>query len=327
MVMRRMMIAMTGWALMPLVVPGLANAATLERRLALEPGTQLVVRSNVGSVVVTGDAPDGGVVTLTSPHDDLARYVDLSIDERAGRTTVTAKRRSFGWLSDLFSFDSFRAGARLEIRVPRTTSLDIASAGGSVSASKLTGPVRAHSSGGSVHIEDVAGTITIRSSGGSIVVGKVAGDVAVNTSGGSISVADVRGSVSGESSGGGIRIDSVIGPVVVKTSGGGVHVRNAGGRVQASSVGGSVIVGFARGNNQGGTLYSSGGGVRAEIDPTVALSIDASASGGSVMSEMAVTPRGGATHHSLRADLNGGGQPLKIGSSGGGIVISRAQNQ
>ncbi len=53
-----------------------------------------------------------------------------------------------------------------------------------------------------------------------------------------------------------------------------------------------MTVRFAAGNNRGGVLSTSGGGVRTELDPSVALTIDASSSGGNVDADLPVTIQG-----------------------------------
>src|SRR5262249_53289708 len=105
------------------------------------------------------------------------------------------------------------------------------------------------------------------------------------------------------------------------SSGGGVHVDGAGGRVMAESSGGSVSAVLTAGNSAGGSLSSSGGGVRVTIARDARLSIDASSSGGSLSCELPVQPLGKKSRPSLRGDLNGGGPVFKLRSSGGGIQI------
>jgi hypothetical protein len=56
----------------------------------------------------------------------------------------------------------------------------------------------------------------------------------------------------------------------------------------------------------------------------VALSIDASASGGRLTSTLPVTIRGEISRRALRGDLNGGGSVLRLRASGGGVRISAA---
>jgi hypothetical protein len=61
--------------------------------------------------------------------------------------------------------------------------------------------------------------------------------------------------------------------------------------------------------------------VRSEIDPGARVSIDASASGGSVNSDVPVTIQGKIERDSLRGEMNGGGPLLRLRSSGGGVRI------
>jgi hypothetical protein len=61
--------------------------------------------------------------------------------------------------------------------------------------------------------------------------------------------------------------------------------------------------------------------VRSEIDPGARVSIDASASSGSVNSDVPVTIQGTIERDSLRGEMNGGGPLLRLRSSGGGVRI------
>jgi DUF4097 and DUF4098 domain-containing protein YvlB len=291
----------------------------LERRLTLAPGGSFTLTADVGSVVVTGDSPSGAMVTVTSSVDNLDERFDFAFDERPGAATVTVKRRG-SWLKGIF--EGFQGRVQLTIHVPRTTAVSVRTSGGSVQASALAGDVHVGSSGGGLTVLDVDGSVDADTSGGPIRIERVRGTVTANTSGGGITITDVQAVTRADTSGGGIEIAGVKGDVHAETSGGGVRVRNAGGRVEARSSGGSVTVAFAAGNNKGGLLSSSGGGVRAEIDPSVALSIDASASGGSVNSNVPITVRGRVSNDSLSGDLNGGGPALRLRSSGGGVDIS-----
>src|SRR5262245_44326290 len=292
----------------------------MERRLALEPGGTFTLTSDVGAVTVTGDSASGATVTITSERDDFEQLFDLQFEEAAGRASVAIKRRG-GWLKSLRG-DWFNH-TQLVVRVPSQASVDLKTSGGSIDASRLNGRTAINTSGGSLRVHTVDGNLDGRTSGGSVRMRDVRGDVVASTSGGSIDITDVRGSLRATTSGGGINIETVSGDLYASTSGGGVEIRGAGGRVEAHSSGGPVTVQFASGNNRGGELSTSGGGVRTEVDPSVALSIDASSSGGSVTSDLPVTVQGRIDKNSLRGDLNGGGAVLRLRSSGGGVRISR----
>jgi DUF4097 and DUF4098 domain-containing protein YvlB len=293
----------------------------MERRLALEPGGTFTLASDVGAVTVTGDSESGAIVTITSERDDFEELFDLRFEEAAGRASVAIKRRG-GWLKSFRGGDWFNH-TQLVVRVPSQASVDLKTSGGSIEASRLRGRTAINTSGGSLRVETVEGNVDGRTSGGSVRVRDVRGDVLASTSGGSIDITDVRGSLRATTSGGGINIETVSGDLYASTSGGGVEIGGAGGRVEAHSSGGPVTVRFASGNNRGGELSTSGGGVRTEVDPSVALSIDASSSGGSVTSDLPVTVQGRIERNSLHGDLNGGGALLRLRSSGGGVRISR----
>jgi DUF4097 and DUF4098 domain-containing protein YvlB len=294
---------------------------TLERRMALPSGGTFKLVSDVGSVVITGDSTSGAQVSLSTSIDDFDKRFDLKFEEGPGTVTVTVKQRGGGpstWFSDIF-----RSGrVQFTIHVPRATTVDVDTAGGSIQASALTGRVRVRSSGGGLTVRDVTGNVDGDTSGGPIQVQRIAGDARVNTSGGGITIGEVQGSVNADTSGGGIEITTAKGDIVARTSGGSVRVTGAGGRVEAHSSGGAVSVAFAAGNGKGGTISSSGGGVRAEVDPTVALSIKASSSGGGVKSDIPVTVQGTVSSDTLNGNLNGGGPALSLRSSGGGVHIA-----
>lgn len=295
-----------------------------ERRLALEPGGTFTLQSDVGDVRLIGDSTTGVVVTVISGHDDFDELFDLLFEESRGNVAVTVKRRG-GWLRHVWTGEWFHDSTHFAIRVPAKTTVNLSTSGGSIEASRLSGRLDVRTSGGSLRLDEIDGPVNGKTSGGSIRVRNVRGDVSVNTSGGSIDIVDVRGGLRATTSGGGIDIDTVSGELYASTSGGGVRIREAGGRVEARTSGGPVTVRFAAGNNHGGELSSSGGGVRAEVDPAVALTIDASSSGGDVESDLRVTVQGVIQKRSLRGDVNGGGAVLRLRTSGGGVRILGAR--
>jgi hypothetical protein len=293
----------------------------LERQLALAPGGTFTLETQLGSVELVGDSTSGVRVTITSSRDDLDRRLTFDFDEQPGHVRVTAKRT--GRVSDwLFAWRNY-GNVRFTVHVPNQTDVSVSTSGGEVHASRLDGEARLRTSGGRVRVEDVVGDVNARTSGGSIRVERVHGTVDAGTSGGSIEIATIAGHVRAGTSGGGITVEAASGDVSAETSGGGIRVRGAGGRVDAHTSGGPITVAFAPGNGSGGELSTSGGGVSAAVDPAARLSIDASTSGGGVRSDLALTTRS-FSRTSIRGDLNGGGSPLRLRTSGGGIQIAAA---
>ena len=290
----------------------------LERQLPLDSGGTFVLDAAVGSVVIRGDSTSGANVTITSRRDDVEDRFDIDFASSPGTATVTIRRK--GGFERLFR-DWYRGGVQITVHVPAGAATDLKTAGGSIDAQDLAN-ARVRTSGGSLTVAGIRGDVDGHTSGGSIRLRDVRGKATIETSGGSIDVTDVGGTLRAHTSGGSIHITNVAGDIDADTSGGGVDIRGAAGHVQAHSSGGSLTVGFAQGNNRGGDVSTSGGGVRAEIDPSVALSLDASTSGGSVTADVPVTVQGTIGRGRLQGQLNGGGELLRLHTSGGSIRIS-----
>jgi hypothetical protein len=290
----------------------------LERQLPLDPGGTFVLDAAVGSVVIRGDSTSGANVTITSRRDDVNDRFDIDFVSSPGSAGVTIKRKGT-WLNGFGDWG--RGGLQVTVHVPRDVSADLRTSGGSIDAAALKN-ARVRTSGGSLTVADVTGDLDGHTSGGSIDVRQIHGRASVETSGGRIEATDISGSLLAHTSGGSIRIANVAGDINAETSGGGVDIRGAGGHVQAHSSGGSLSVGFARGNNRGGDVSTSGGSVQAEVDPAVSLTIDASTSGGSVTADVPVTVQGEIGRRRLQGHLNGGGELLRLHTSGGSIRIA-----
>jgi len=292
----------------------------LEKRLALSPGGELLVETAGGSVTVTPGSGDGALVVITSESDKSKideRYT-LELSSEGNRARVINKRRP--GFSHWFDWGR-TPSLHFEITVPRSTHADVKSSGGGIRVSGLSGNARLRSSGGAVRAFDLIGNVDASSSGGGVEVRRIQGNVDVGSSGGGVDVEKVTGNVVAESSGGGVDVIDVAGDVDASSSGGGVDIEGVGGRVTAESSGGPVSAVLRADNSAGGNLSSSGGGVSVNVDPSARLSIDASSSGGSVSCDLPVRREGKASRTSLRGDLNGGGAPLRVRSSGGGIRI------
>jgi hypothetical protein len=320
-----------GWQLAAMVVAGLGamalaaapaqGATRIEKHLELAPGGQLIVKSEVGRVVVRGDAASGAAVVVTADRDDLDKEYELTFTAAPGQAAVTVKRRSRGW-GWFEGWQHWRGKVEIAVSVPRATAVTVHTSGGRIEVAGLQGNAELGSSGGSVVAHEIAGKLAAHSSGGAIEIHDVRGDLHLSSSGGGVHATGVQGDVEAWSSGGGVHLEQVAGSVHARSSGGGVTVRGAGGRVAASSSGGPVRVSFAAGNAHGGDIDSSGGGVEVHVDPAVGLDVDAASSAGSVACDLPVTVQGKISGHSIHGVLHGGGERLHVRSSGGGIRIS-----
>jgi DUF4097 and DUF4098 domain-containing protein YvlB len=288
----------------------------IERHVALAPGGRLLIESDIGNVVVHGGAASGAAMVLTSGREDFEKEFEVRCEAVAGEARITVKRRS-----PHFSWGIWHDRTLMTVTVPHATAASLHVSGGGIEAAGLEGAAEMRSSGGSITLHDLTGAIDARSSGGEIEASDIRGALHVTSSGGGVHVNGVRGAVDALSSGGDVTLEHVAGDVSGRSSGGGVVVSDAGGKVTAGSSGGSVKVSFARGNAHGGDISSSGGGVEVRVDPAVGFAVDASSSGGSVECSLPVVAQGRISKRHLEGQLKGGGEPLKVRASGGGIHI------
>ncbi len=281
-----------------LLIPASAQAGSqISKTLKLNPGGHFVLEADQGSVSVTGTDQTGANIVITSNRDDLSQLFDFSFEEEPGGVRIRARRRDF-W--DWFWFTN----VHFEIWVPKTTSLEIRTAGGGISTYSLQGDAE------------------LRTSGGSIEVWRLRGKLRALTSGGSVHVRDVQGDAELGTSGGGIEADSVDGWLMARTSGGSIRIDRATGRVEARTSGGSVHATFSGGNSHGGVVETSGGSIDVRLDPAANLEIEASTSGGGVSSSLPIHTFGTYSSHELRGTLGTGGETLHLHTSGGSIRLS-----
>ncbi|MDX1388016.1 MAG: hypothetical protein R3344_02445 [Acidobacteriota bacterium] len=294
-------------------LPALADTR-IEKTLKLGPGGLFVLDSEGGSVTITGSSRSDVSVVITSERDDLESLVAFTFEGGSETARVTMERiKKTNWGRGL--------SLAYEIEVPRDTRLDLRTSGGSVTARGTRGEAKLRTSGGSIRVNDLDGPVNAGTSGGSITIDSIGGDAKISTSGGNIRGAHVDGAVTAGTSGGSISLSDVKGDLSAETSGGSISIAEAGGVVDAQTSGGSVTVEFAQGNQRGGSLKTSGGGIRVTLDGAANLDLDAHCSGGSVKTDLPVTVVGDLSKNTLKGALGAGGSTLKMRTSGGSIRI------
>jgi hypothetical protein len=302
--------------LLAIALPLLAESR-MEKTFKLEPGGRFSLDTEMGSVTVTGTSAPGARLVVTSRRRDLDELLRFGFEERAGSVSVTARRRH----RRLFRWGDHGAAVHFEVQVPFQTALDLDTSGGAIKIAALRSEARLETSGGRIEVRDHVGDLTGHSSGGGIEIDRIRGRVRVETSGGGIKGREIDGPIEADTSGGSVRLDRVTGDVRAHSSGGGIHVFEAGGRVEADTSGGGIEATFARGNARGGSLETSGGGIRVSLDPSIGLRIDAS--GNSVRADLPITVQGAVSRRRLQGTLGSGGELLRLRTSGGGIRIER----
>jgi DUF4097 and DUF4098 domain-containing protein YvlB len=316
--MKRVKTGRAALLLVGLLVPVFSARAEsrMEKALRLDPGGRFSLQTDMGSVTVTGTNGAGARLVITSRRRTLDDLLRFTFREDAGSASVTARRRR----GHFFPWIRWSGGdVHFEIQVPAQTALDIDSSGGAIKIAGLRSEAKLETSGGKIQVRDLAGDLVGHTSGGGIELERIRGNVRVETSGGGIEGSRIDGPIDADTSGGSVRLDRVSGDIRAHSSGGGIHIFDAGGRVEADTSGGGIEASFARGNGRGGSLQTSGGGIKVSVDPTVGLRIDAS--GNSVKADVPITVQGSMSRGKLQGNMGGGGELLRLHTSGGGVRI------
>jgi hypothetical protein len=285
----------------------------VEKTFQVQPGVHLRVSTSGGDIRVVSSS-DLVVKIVAKEHihagndaeaDELLKKLDLDISQNGNEVVATASYES----SMAFHFGNWPpVQVDFVITVPGSASVDLKTSGGDVVVGDLEGAIRAHTSGGDIKL------------------GSVGGEIDASTSGGNVALAEGRGSVRLSTSGGNISVKRIEGPADLRTSGGDIEIDTVENTLNAETSGGSVSAGFVGPLKGDCSLSTSGGEVKAAIGQKVGLHLDARTSGGEVNAAgVTITIDGGGVgKSSLSGDVNGGGQKLRLRTSGGNIdVISR----
>lgn len=269
------------------LLPPLAHAAEkrLDRTFTVEPGGRLTVDADGSNVTVRGtDSNQVSVHIAATGSQDALDRMVMSAEPGPAGIAVTARRGRRDWLSWLWS-DRLRDSS-VTVSVPRRYQVEVKTSGGNLEIEQLQGAVTGTTSGGDIHVGNVNGNVRMRTSGGNIVASDIDGELRIETSGG-----DIRAAVDG-------RIRAV-------TSGGNIDVQLLGA-------------------NRGVEISTSGGNILLHLPRNVTGVLNASTSGGSVVSDLPVATVATASariSRKLSGTINGGGEPIEAHTSGGDIQL------
>jgi TM2 domain-containing membrane protein YozV len=263
----------------------------------IQPGGNLDINVDRGDITVTGSEQTNLTVKITREvsgadgagasgiligENLLLKQDDNSLSITAQEPLGLNSRSFLGWVNRP------NLNARYEIALPRKFQVQLATAGGNVEISSVTGRVK------------------------------------LDTSGGGLVCRDINGEIKGETSGGDINADGCQGELRLDTSGGSVSIGNfTGPDVHATTSGGNISVDFAVAPKADCDLQTSGGNVSASLPANASINLDAHTDGGSVKTELPVEMAGQLDEGTLKGPINGGGPGLKLETSGGNIDIRK----
>ncbi|PKL82938.1 MAG: hypothetical protein CVV24_07555 [Ignavibacteriae bacterium HGW-Ignavibacteriae-3] len=210
---------------------------------------------------------------------------------------VLAKRKG-----SIFNWFGGSLNVKIEIMTPRNFNPQVETSGGDIRVANLTGGFKLETSGGDITLINTNGKLTTETSGGDISINNHKGDMYLSTSGGDIVLKETEGNIKAETSGGDIKIDANDGKVFAETSGG------------------SIIINYS-GVNKGINASTSGGDIYLKIPSSFKAKVHLETSGGRVSNNFKNSRTDRVKRSLVDAQYNGGGEMLRLETSGGDITV------
>jgi Toastrack DUF4097 len=268
----------------------------IEQKYIVEPGGKLRINAEVGSISIVGtEKKEVSIVVYARGDQDELDKLNVKMSQDGNTVNIEGRysRSHFRW------FNSNWLDVVYEIEVPKKYNLDLQTSGGNIEIENVEGNVDGETSGGNLTFENLIGTVHMQTSGGNVDIRQASGDFRLETSGGNMLAQDVTG------------------PLHMETSGGSIDIRECDGKLYASTSGGNIKASLK--SNQGIELSTSGGNIGIRIPSNVTADVRAEASGGDVSCELQYSGR--LKEGSMNGKINGGGNLIRLETSGGDITI------
>ncbi len=272
------------------------ESKNIDKTFKVKTGDKLILDADEGDIAVSGQDSEELVVHVSvRGSESLTKNYKVDMDQDGGVVTIRARhdRRMFHW------FDNNSLDIKYDIQLPKKFNVRLETSGGNIDLAGVDGELRGQTSGGDLRIDDVHGKVNISTSGGNVKVRKSTGELTFGTSGG-----DIVG-------------DDLAGTLNVETSGGNISIMKAEGALHASTSGGNIRVELM--DNKGIDLSTSGGSVTLTLPKSATGDVNAETSGGEVSCDFPFN--GKIRDGSFHGTINGGGERIRLESSGGDIVI------
>lgn len=126
-----------------------------------------------------------------------------------------------------------------------------------------------------------------------------------------------------ESLNGGIRIEGVHGNMGLETMNGGISLRDIGGNVKGKTTNGGLDVELS-GSQWDGTgldLRTTNGGIQLALPEGYRAELETGTVNGGIQTDFPITVQGRLRRTHFTTDLNGGGPPIRLVTTNGGVQI------
>jgi hypothetical protein len=122
---------------------------------------------------------------------------------------------------------------------------------------------------------------------------------------------------------GGIELMGLTGRITAETTNGGVRARDVSGPIHASTTNGGVDVDLTRVSESGVKLECTNGGIKLRLPQDAKATITASITNGGIDTGGLSLDTTESSRRRLEARLNGGGPPVRLDGTNGGIHLNR----
>lgn len=271
---------------------------------AFPAGGRLDFSNRNGSVQIAGwdrNEIDVSGTKSAASHDDLAR-IKINVDVHGNAALVSADFPEGGFGRSY--------GAQFVIRVPRRTLLS-----------------QAQTTNGSISAEDLEGGGRLSSTNGRIFLARDEGDYDGHTSNATIEFEECTGNLRAVTTNGAVRGRLKSGSADLHSTNGSIDVTLVdppnGGTVRASTTNGSVTLALAAYHANPINVESTNGSVTLRLPADADAHLDAHTNVGRVNYDFTVNGSVSSSKHSLSGNLGGGGPPIIVHTTVGGIHIEK----
>jgi len=314
----------------------------ITRSLSKESIKNIKMQTSGGNITVTAvNAAEARLEVYVQPNnsrnnsmtkEEIQKRIDedydLTITVSDNKLTAIAKLKhenhnNWDWRKQLnVSFKAY---------VPQNVSTDLATSGGNISLTgisgdqdfrtsggnlkldKLSGRLKGKTSGGNIYMVNSKDDIDLSTSGGNVEAENSNGTIILSTSGGNVRLKSLKGNIKATTSGGNVKGDNISGELLAKTSGGSIIMTDMACSIEASTSGGSIDVAVSQ-LGKYITLHNSGGSIDLELPKDKGIDLDLSAS--RVKTGTLNNFSGKMEDDEVVGKLNNGGIPVKVRTSG-----------
>ncbi len=223
----------------------------------------------------------------------------LRIEQDDNTVRVIAKKRGsfFNWFGSNIS-------VRIEVKVPKNQNAHIETSGGDINIANINGVYKLDTSGGDITLNNTNGKLKAETSGGDINHSTHKGEMFLSTSGGDIVCKGTNGDLSAE------------------TSGGDIQLYTSDGKINAETSGGDIIIDYT-GINKGIVASTSGGDIHVKLPADFKAKVHLETTGGEITNNFNNAKTMRVARSEMDAEFNGGGEMLKLETTGGDVVVDQ----